>query len=128
MKRLAIAVAVLVVSSCAHAPRTDLAIWRSPDATVSQRCDAASALLSPGMTISEVEAILGTPDAQMRERGLIIPDGGWVKRWGFQAPRNFALVEGLIRYSTMNSCCIRLWTRPPRVCSTATATYRPRKR
>ena len=52
----------------------------------------------------------------------------FLARLGFQAPRNFALVEGLIRYSTMNSCCIRLCTRPPRVCSTATAAYRPRKR
>jgi len=84
MKNGIIAAAMLIASSCVQAPHTDLAIWRSSGATVSQRCDAASALLSPGMTISEVETILGTPDAMMRERGLVIPDGGWVKRWGWR--------------------------------------------
>jgi len=47
-------------------------VWRSVDASVSDRHEAARVLLSASMTVSDVTRILGQYSASYRERGLSV--------------------------------------------------------
>src|SRR5881397_2126161 len=80
--RTLIATSLLVVATlgCGHAQttqNTNLQVWRSPDAPVEKRAEAASRLVPTGTKQVEAERVLGEPTRRERVHGPIIYPPGY---------------------------------------------------
>ena len=66
-------------------PQWALQTWKSSSSTISQRWQAVTNLLTPGMTYSEVRKVLGDRTLTVRTHGMVIGGGGGtIEKWGWE--------------------------------------------